>query len=104
MTPTAMLWTCLHFPDLPLAIFARGATPETPAVVASARHRPDVVAANDAARNRGIAPGLSIAAALALDPEIAIHLRHERAETHALNGTPLSAGQRTSAVSIQPPA
>ena len=99
-----MLWTCLNFPDLPLAVFARGATHETPAVVASASHRPDVVAANDTARKRGIVPGVSIAAALALDPEIAIHLRDERAETHALKGIALWAGQWTSTISIEPPA
>jgi protein ImuB len=99
-----MLWTCLHFPDLPLAVFARGALHETPAVVASASHRPDVVAANAAARKRGIAPGLSIAAALALDPEIATHLRDERAEDHALKGIALWAGQWTSTISIDPPA
>ena len=104
MTITAMLWTCLHFPDLPLAIFARGATHETPAVVASASHRPDVVAADDAARKRGIVPGLSIAAALALDPEIAIHLRDERAESHALKGIALWAGQWSSTISVEPPA
>ena len=100
----AMLWTCLNFPDLPLAVFARGATHDTPAVVASASHRPDVVAANAAARKRGIAPGLSIAAALALGPEIAIHLRDERAEAHALKGIALWAGQWTSTISIDPPA
>jgi len=99
-----MLWTCLSFPDLPLAVFARGATHETPAVVASASHRPDVVAVNDAARKRGIVPGLSIAAALALDPAIAIHLRDERAESHALKGIALWAGQWTSTISVEPPA
>src|SRR5436190_22122356 len=99
-----MLWTCMHFPDLPLAVFARGATRETPAVVASASHRPDVVVANDAARKRGIVPGLSIAAALALDPEIAIHLRDERAESHTLKGIALWAGQWTSTISVEPPA
>src|ERR1700756_3419169 len=99
-----MLWTCLHFPDLPLAVFARGAPYGMPAVVASASHRPDVVAANDAARKRGIVPGLSIAAALALDPGIATHLRDERAEAHALKSIALWAGQWTSTVAIEPPA
>ncbi|HTP47949.1 MAG TPA: DNA polymerase Y family protein, partial [Casimicrobiaceae bacterium] len=74
-----MLWSCLHFPDLPLAVFRRSETHAAPAVVASASHRPDVVAASDAARKRGIVPGLSLAAALALDPDVAIHLRDERA-------------------------
>ena len=99
-----MLWTCLHFPDLPLAVFARGAARELSAVVSSASHRPDVVAASDAARRRGIVPGLSIAAALALDPGIAIHLRDERAEVHALKSIALWAGQWTSTIAIEPPA
>jgi protein ImuB len=98
-----MLWTCLNFPDLPLAVFARGAASEMPAVVASASHRPDVVVANAAAGKRGIAAGLSIAAALALDPDLTIHLRDERAESHALKGIALWAGQWTSAISIEPP-
>ena len=99
-----MLWTCLHFSDLPLAVFARGAVRELSVVVSSASHRPDVVAANDAARRRGIVPGLSIAAALALDPGLAIHLRDERAEAHALRSIALWAGQWTSTIAIEPPA
>ncbi len=98
-----MLWTCLSLPDLPLAVFARGAASEKPAVVASASHRPDVVVANAAAAKRGITAGLSIAAALALDPDLTIHLRDERAESHALKGVALWAGQWTSTISIEPP-
>src|SRR5262249_15275340 len=52
----------------------------------------------------GIVPGLSIAAALALDQGIAIHLRDERAESHALRSIALWAGQWTSIISIAPPA
>ena len=99
-----MLWSCLHFPDLPLAVFRRSETHAAPAVVASASHRPDVVAASDAARKRGIVPGLSLAAALALDPDVAIHLRDERAESHALRSIALWAGQWTSAIALEPPA
>lgn len=99
-----MLWTCLSFPHLPLSVFARGTASDGPAVVASASHRPDVVVANAAAAKRGIAAGLSIAAALALDPELRIHLRDERAESHALKSVALWAGQWTSTISIEPPA
>jgi len=99
-----MLWICLHFPDLPLAVFARADARAAPVIVSSVSHRPDVVAANDAARKRGIVPGLSIAAALALDSGIATHLRDERAESQALKGIALWAGQWTPTVSIEPPA
>ena len=99
-----MLWTCLHFPDLPLRIFARAGMREIPSVVSTASHRPDVLVANDAAQKRGIVPGMSIAAALGLDPEVAIHLRDERAEAAALENIALWAGQWTSTIAIEPPA
>jgi protein ImuB len=98
-----MLWICLHFPDLPLAVFARGDTRASPAVVSSVSHRPDVIAASDAAKKRGIVPGLSIASALALDPKLAIHLRDERTEIAALKSIALWAGQWTPTVSIELP-
>ncbi|HEX3631447.1 MAG TPA: DNA polymerase Y family protein [Casimicrobiaceae bacterium] len=99
-----MLWTALYFPGLPLSVFARAGTGKVAAVVSSASHRPDVVAANGAAKKRGIVAGLSIAAALALDPEIVIHLRDERAEAAALKSIALWAWQWTSTISIEPPA
>jgi len=98
------LWTCLHFSDLPLAVFARGDVRERPTVVSSISHRPDVVAANGAAQRRGITAGMSIAAALALDAELSIHLRDERAEVAALRSIALWAGQWTPTISIEPPA
>jgi protein ImuB len=98
-----MLWICLHFPDLPLAVFARANARASPAVVSSASHRPDVVAANEAARERGIVPGLSIAAALALEATLAIHLRDERSEAAALRSIALWAGQWTPTITVEPP-
>ena len=98
-----MLWICLDFPDLPLAVFARAGATESPAVTASASHRPDVIVANAMAKKRGIVTGMSIAAALALDPELAIHLRDERAEAAALESVALWAGQWTPTVAIEAP-
>src|SRR6266849_6153788 len=99
-----MLWTCLHFSDLPLRIFARAEMREIAAVVSTASHRPDVLVANDTAQKRGIVSGMSIAAALGLDSEIAIHLRDECAEAAALKNIALWAGQWTSTIAIEPPA
>src|SRR5450755_460977 len=99
-----MLWTCLHFPDLPLRIFARAGMRDVPSVVSTASHRPDVLVANAAAQKRGIVPGMSIAAALGLDPDVAIHLRDERAEAAALKNIALWAGQWTSTIAIELPA
>ncbi len=98
-----MLWICLHFPDLPLAVFARADACGSPAVTASASHRPDVIVANAAAKQRGVVAGLSIAAALSLDPDLAIHLRDERGEAAALGSIALWAGQWTPTVAIEPP-
>src|SRR6202521_3826799 len=99
-----MLWTCLHFPDLPLRIFARAEMREIAAVVSTASHRPDVLVANDAAQKRGIVSGMSIAAALGFDPDVAIHLRDKCAEAPALKNSALWAGQGTSTIAIEPPA
>ena len=103
MQPGLTLWIGLHFPDLPLAVFARADASESPAVTASASHRPDVLVANLAARKRGVVAGMSIAAALALDPELVVHLRDERAEGAALESIALWAGQWTSTATIEPP-
>ncbi|MEP6944109.1 MAG: DNA polymerase Y family protein [Betaproteobacteria bacterium] len=99
-----MLWTCLHFPDLPLHVFARADARGRGTVVSSVSHRPDVICANRAAQRRGIVAGMSIAAALALDGELSIHLRDERAEALALSNIALWAGQWTPTISIEPPA
>jgi protein ImuB len=98
------LWMCLHFPDLPLCVFARGDVRQRATVVSSASHRPDVLAANRAAQRRGIVAGLSLAAALALDAELVVHLRDERAESIALRNIALWAGQWTPTLAIEPPA
>jgi len=98
-----MLWLSLFFSDLPLAVFSRADASRSPAVTASASPRPDVIVANLAARKRGVAAGMSIAAALALDPELVIHLRDERAEGASLESIALWAGQWTSSVTIEPP-
>ena len=63
-----------------------------------------LLVANDAAQKRGIVSGMSIAAALGLDSEIAIHLRDECAEAAALKNIALWAGQWTSTIAIEPPA
>ena len=99
-----MLWTCLHFPDLPLRIFARAGMREVPSVVSTASHRPDVLVANQAAQKRGIVSGMSIAGALGLDSDVAIHLRDECAEAAALKNIALWASQWTPTIVIELPA
>ena len=65
--------------------------------------RPDVVAANEAAQQAGVMAGMSIAAALALEPELLIHVRDEKAEIAALRNIALWAGQFTSTIAIEAP-
>jgi protein ImuB len=98
-----MLWACFHFPDLPLMVFSRGGPASRAAVVSSQSLRPDVVVANEAAQQAGVSAGSSIAAALALEPELLIHLRDEKAELSALRAMALWAGQFTSTLAIEAP-
>ena len=98
-----MLWTCLHFPDLCLQAFQRGAVDASPAAVGSLSNRPDVLACNSRAADLGLAPGMSVAAALALAPDLMIHLRDESAENGALKAIATWAGQFTPTVSIASP-
>src|ERR1700674_1941648 len=98
-----MLWTCLHFPDLCLQLFLRGAMDRQATVVSSISNRPDVLACNAAAIRRGIAPGMSIAAALALDSELKVYVRDELAEVRALESIATWAGQFSPTISIAPP-
>jgi protein ImuB len=95
-----MLWTCLHFPDLCLQVFLRGAAGRKPTAVSSISNRPDVLACNLAAERRGIHPGMSIAAALALDSELKVHVRNEQAEAQTLESVATWAGQFSPTISI----
>src|SRR3954469_24278576 len=99
-----MLWSCFHFPDLPLRVFSRSQREARPTVVSSKSQRPDVVAANEAAHHCGIVRGMSIAAALALVPDLQIHLRDEAAEAAALDNMAAWAGQFTSTIAVESPA
>jgi protein ImuB len=98
-----MLWACFHFPDLPLMVFSRAELACRPAVVSSQSLRPDVVVANEAARQAGVCAGSSIAAALALEPDLTIHVRDEKAEFSALRSMASWAGQFTSTLAIEMP-
>jgi protein ImuB len=82
-----MLFLALHFPTLPLDVFAR-AWPseehERPFVVASGGHYPRVVVANRAARAAGVRRDQLISAALALAPDLAMRDRDADAEGQSL--------------------
>ena len=64
-----MLWTCLLFHRLALEVFERGSADPQPLLVTSLGNRPWIVAANAAAIEQGVQPGINIGAALALIPD-----------------------------------
>ncbi|HTP96005.1 MAG TPA: DNA polymerase Y family protein [Burkholderiales bacterium] len=99
-----MLWTCLHFPSLPLQVLLRAAAVPGPLAVTSPGTRPQVLACNDAAAARGVHDGMPLPAALALAPELTVRTRDAAAEARALAGIAAWAGQFSSAVSLAPPA
>lgn len=99
----AMLWTCLYLPDLCLQVFLRGGPQRAPIAVSSLSKRPDIVACNRSAEGFSVAPGMSVAAALSLVPELQLHLRDQAAESNALRAIAGWAGQFTPTISIAEP-
>ena len=100
------LCCALHFPSLPLDVYAR-AWPQDmharPFVVDSGGHVPRVVCANDAARAAGIGDGLLLSAAYALAPDLVQQPRDVDAESAALAQLATFALRFTPAVALAPP-
>ena len=100
-----MLWLALHFSSLPLEVYERAARASAPlAVVSSTGSRAEIVACNAGARARGVRPGMTAAAASALDSELRAVHRDDAAEHAALERIAAWAIQFTPAVSIAKPA
>jgi protein ImuB len=95
-----MLWISLYLPDLALQVFQRGIETAPPMAVVSNSHRPEVLACNKRARAKGVAVGMSIAAALALLPDIELRPREAHSETQAIGCLALWAGQFTPTISL----
>jgi protein ImuB len=98
-----MLWIALILPDLPLQACTRGV--DEPGELAIIDHHPRqrVVAATAAALARGIQPGLGMAAALAIAPDLQLKDRDRNAEHHTLIQLATWAGWCTPCVSLDPP-
>lgn len=102
-------WAALHLPSLMIDALdwhEPGARQER--VVARVVLQPDaalprVMAVNDAARALSIAPGLSIAAALALEPALDARPRDERLERQLLQQLAEAALDFSPRVSLEPP-
>ena len=98
-----MLWACLHFPDFSLQLTLRASLLAGPTVITTGGNRPEVLSCNAQARRHGIAPGMTVSAAIALAPELTEHLRDPVSEVKALEGAAAWASQFTSMVSLAQP-
>lgn len=96
-----MLWLCLYLPELPLTVFTRAADAALPFAVAEGR---ELLAINAAARSGGVCPGMTLAAAGALLPELQHRERRRESEARALKQLAAWCLCITPRVSLQPPA
>jgi protein ImuB len=92
-----MLWLALHLPRLPLEAFP--SRPPPSAIVSRER----IVIGDEAASSAGVAPGLRLAGAWALLPELAVQERDVLREQAALQRLACWAGAFTSEVCLAPP-
>ena len=98
-----MLWACLHFPDFSLQLALRASPAAGPTIITTGGNQPEVLSCSAPARRHGIAPGMTVSAAIALAPDLIEHTRDSVAEMKALEGTAVWAGQFTSMMSLAPP-
>jgi protein ImuB len=101
----AELWLAVHLPALPFDAVAAGeaAGARPLAVVELVQRVQRVVAVSAAARERGVAPGLALAAALALEPRLETRARDPRAERRLLARLAREGFAFTPRVSLEPP-
>jgi len=93
-----MLWLAIHFPHLPLESISRAScSAEQPGAVVDAAQ---VIAAGEAARRRGIRPGMRLAAACALWPDLRTSRRNGQAEQDALRSAATWVAQFTPSVAF----
>ncbi len=100
-TLVAPLWLCLWLPRLPLEVRSGAGADEDARIIVDREGR--VVQASEPAAEAGVAPGLSLNAALALCPGLGVLARDELAERAALARLGAWAGAFTSFVSLVPP-
>ncbi len=95
-----MLWLSLRFPFLPLDLAGEREAAAPFVVVAAGQGAQRIVMANAAAAARGIRPGLTLAAALALDGGLRIRHRDAAAEQAALERLATVAANFSSQVAL----
>src|SRR5690606_21339699 len=98
-----MYWLALLLPDLPLQVFTRGTDEPGMLAITESRPRQQVVAASPAARALGVTAGDSVAAALAIAPDLLLRPRAPQLEAATLAELAQWAGRFTPHVSLDPP-
>ncbi|MGI9309411.1 MAG: Y-family DNA polymerase [Gammaproteobacteria bacterium] len=101
--PARRLWLCVHLQALPLEALDDDELPAARAVFADERGVRQVLLANKAARATGIVPGLSVNAALALQPGLCLLERNPDKEQQLIRRLAAWAEQFTSFACIEPP-
>jgi protein ImuB len=101
-TRVRQLWLCTHFPSLPLeALNARNEAIE--AVFENWQGNRRILRTSSRARKLGVTPGMSINAALALEPSLVLEERDAEKESRVLERLAAWADRFTPIVSIEPP-
>jgi protein ImuB len=95
-----MRWISLHLPQLPLEALARGAPMPDPIAIVEAQR---ILVCDARAWHRGVRPGMKLAAATALAPQLRPLARDPAAETEALLGLAGWASQFTPSVALELP-
>ncbi|HEX7416742.1 MAG TPA: hypothetical protein VF315_01700, partial [Steroidobacteraceae bacterium] len=98
------LWVGVHLPRLMLEAVHSAAGDGQPRVIVELEQRlQHVLMANEAARAAGVQPGMSLAAALALAPDLAAQPREPLSESAWLERLAVLALGFTPRVSLEPP-
>ena len=99
------LWIAAYHPELALdAVDPAARRDRRPTVVVEAHGgHLRVLALNDAARSRGVRPGLDLSAAFAVSGALRVLERSPRAERSLLEAAAATAGRFTPSVSLEPP-
>jgi protein ImuB len=97
-----MLWIALYLPELPLQLAQRASEITVACVIAEGPvTRPVVRCANEAARECGVVPGMTVASARALYGKLRVLPHEVSLDAEALHGLACWAGQFTPAVVVQ---
>jgi protein ImuB len=102
---TRELWIGAHLPQLALEALSPALEPPPGplAVVEPQERAPQIVAANPPAARAGVRPGMSVATALALLPQLTVKTRDAHRERALLERLAMCAQRFTPRVSLEPP-